>query len=119
MLKVGDFICDMHGTNLGVLAAAMHLQTVRGRQFQFRNAIEFLLPDRDDVGTGRAQTGGYMPHEKMIAFFNATRRYVDAQPYTNKYLIVVGEPLGDSDWYPAGYIYDGRRVGFCEVREVK
>jgi hypothetical protein len=40
------------------------------------------------------------------------------QIYVNKILVVMGDTQ-DGDWVAAGYAYDGRRCGVCEVRLVE
>jgi hypothetical protein len=108
----GDMIADMHGGNLQGVHTIVSYNYGR---LSVRNVIEWRLPDADDDGTLRAQVGGRLPRLAVLDYFVAVARAA-GQQYINKYLVVLGE-ANDDGWWPAGYLYDGRRVGFCEVKQ--
>jgi len=109
-MNPGEFILDMHGTNLARLVNESS-GTVKTptRTLMIRNPVEFVLPD---VGAMGSKSGHHI-HNWMVEACLLGDTF-----YSNKYLIVLSDVPRDG-WYPAGYLYDGRRVGFCEVKPIE
>ena len=112
----GTMLCDMHGTNL---RSKRVIETRDGRRFETRNVVEWLLPDRDDSTCADAEawpTLSSLPRIHMQWYFEHQCHHFGTY-YINKMLITLAEE-NDMGWTPVGYIYDGRRVGFAEVKEL-
>ena len=124
-MKVGDEICDMHygGTFQGIkekgrrssvdnlmLAEKYNVFVLNGKSYVFRNCVEWEDHPADNSNN---TFGKYLQ--------SAMRSAGGSGQYCNKILVVIGRVLKlnvEHDWFTAGYSYDGRRCGVCEIREV-
>lgn len=117
MLKPGELIIDLHATSLRSLALGGKFTVPYGRArmqrraFYIRSVIDFVLPDADQLTDAVA-----LSRHHLLDYFTQLCLSTTSLPYMNKYLVVLAEP-NDEGWAPAGYIYDGRRAGFCEIKE--
>jgi hypothetical protein len=99
---IGEVVCDMHGRSL-----RSHERL--NAAFAVRNIIEFPLSDADSKHAGVVSQSRHIEQ-----WFSKLTIGAGQGIYGNKYLICIGETTRDG-WAPCGYLYDGRRVGFCEV----